>query len=174
MLPLPISIGILASGGKSHCCSCQQRWSLSHICPGSSPGLNRCLRLVAVVKTLRPHCRGPAWGRSCMPCCASRKTKPNQNVKSSPTLQMYPGSHLTCQRMGCRLPAIPWCPQAPGWGCLGLHGRGLWADAGRLLQAVVKNCQLSKQDLFTSAQRKAFDLLRKHKRRISWLIVWGE
>ena len=31
------------------------------------------------------------------------------------------------------------------------------------LQAAAKNCQLSLQHLFTSAQREAFDLLRKHK-----------
>lgn len=31
------------------------------------------------------------------------------------------------------------------------------------LQAAAENCQLSLQHLFTSAQRKASDLLRKHK-----------
>ena len=88
MLPLPISIGILASGGKSHCCSCQQPWSLSHICPGSRPGLNHCLRSVAVVKTLRPHCRGHGFNPwSClgkilhaMLCGKKNQTKPKCKI----------------------------------------------------------------------------------------------
>lgn len=46
-------------------------------------------------------------------------------------------------------------PSGPAWDCLGLQGRGL--------RAAVKDCQLSAQDLFTSAQREVLDLLRKHK-----------
>lgn len=67
MLPLPISIRILATGGKSHCCSCQQPRSLSHICLRFSPGLNRCLGSVAVVRTPRPYCRAHGFNpRSCL------------------------------------------------------------------------------------------------------------
>ena len=38
MLPSLVSIGILAVGGKSHWCYCQQAPSLPHIIPGCSPG----------------------------------------------------------------------------------------------------------------------------------------
>lgn len=94
-------------------------------------------------------------------CGKENQTK--QKVKSSLTLQMCPDP--TCAIRGWAAGFLD-ALRPPRWGCLGLHCRGLWVDAGRLLQAVVKNCQLSKQDLFISAQRKAFDLLRKHKRRI--------
>lgn len=38
VLPSLVSIGILAVGGKSHWCYCQQALSLPHIIPGCSPG----------------------------------------------------------------------------------------------------------------------------------------
>lgn len=67
----------------------------------------------------------------------------------TPDFADMPRMHVCHQRTGCR------CPQAPAWDCLGLQGRGL--------RAAVKDCQLSAQDLFTSAQREVLDLLRKHK-----------
>ena len=100
MLPSPISIRILATGGKSHCCSCQQPWSLSHICPGSSPGLNRCLGSVTVDKTPRPHCRGLGFnprsrlGKILHALLRGKKNQTKQKSKIIPDFANVPGSHL--------------------------------------------------------------------------------
>lgn len=90
-----------------------------------------------------------------------------------------PGSGLKLSPSVCNMAEdrpqaarIPRCPWVPGWGTLSCKAGGCWPTAGGL-QAARKNCQLSSQGLFTSAESKASDLCKETKVKNFLAIVWG-
>ena len=82
-------------------------------------------------------------------------SSPGSGLKIVPTFADMPRMLRGQSEDGLQAARVSLVSSDPQWGWLTVQGRG---PAG-----CRKNCQLSVQDLFTSAKRKAFDLLRKQK-----------